>query len=143
LRGTDSTGLVTCISDPANFDSSGCVRLSRTENDRDQTEWRQDPPIILDTWTIPLPKFGFGIGLPNRFMNPVVPSTGRTEDYGVIELGFFDVQRLYRQNILDIKEVWTCACSKITRSITCTGDWTETDLVKKSGFGTRFYQKSL
>jgi RHS repeat-associated protein len=80
LAGVDPTGLITCTFDPVNFNPIGCTRVGFKEQERDLTSWRQDPPIILNTWTIPLPKFGFGVALPNKNFAPVVPSAGRTED---------------------------------------------------------------
>jgi RHS repeat-associated protein len=148
LATVDPTGLITCTYDPVNFNPIGCTRVSVKEQDRDLTSWRQDPPIILNTWTVPLPRFGFGIALPNRSLAPVDPSAGRTTQYGEIEFGFFNVQRMYRQNFLVVEEEWDCGSNcvgarSLKRVISCLGSWTPTDLVQFGGFGFRFYQKTL
>jgi hypothetical protein len=142
LMRIDPTGLVACTYDPPSFSSVGCRRIKKDEKDDDQTTWRQDPPIVLNSWTVPLPQFGFGISFfPSR--NPVQPSAGKTNQYLAIQFGWFNVQRLYRRNILTVTEVWDCSgCIKTLRS-TCIGDWTATDLIQRSGLGTRGYKGSL
>jgi RHS repeat-associated protein len=140
----DPSGLI-CIYMPNDLDTTGCVLTKRTEKDVDLTDWRPDLPIIITTWgPIPLPKIDIGIQFPKKnFFFPLKPDPGRTRDYGEIQWGFFEVQRLYRASNLIVQEEWTCCGQKKQRTISCTSDWTQTDITKWGPLGFRFYQKSL
>jgi hypothetical protein len=146
LIAVDPSGLIKCVYNPETFDTTGCTRISKKDKDVSVTTWGKDADVLLSTYIIPLPQFGFGLGLPNRNLAPVVPSAGKTENYAEIQVGFFDVQRLYRRYDLEIEEEWACpggtVCVK-KRTISCTGTWEPTDLIQRGGFGFRFFQKTL
>jgi RHS repeat-associated protein len=141
----DPSGLAPpCIYMPDDFDTTNCVLLSRVAKDKPLTDWRPDEPIVINTWTIPLPNFGFGIRWPNKKLALPKPSTGRTRNYGEIQWGFFEVERLYRADLLIVEEEWMCCGTKKARTISCTSDWTQTDIIKHELLPSwRYYQKRL
>ena len=148
LVGTDRSGLITCTFDPPDFNSAGCTRISKDYKDVPLTDWRPDADIILATLPIPLPRIELCPTLPGSFPYIVRPCAGRTKDYDEIQIGFFDVKRLYRRDDLIAVEVFECPgpCGKKekkTLTTTCTGTWTATDLVQRGGFGTRIYHGTL
>ena len=139
----DPTGLLSCIYVPDYFDTTGCVLTNRIVKDLELTDWRKDLPIILDTWNVPLPEFVIGGRLPSKRGPPWKPDTGRTKDYVEVQLGFFNVERLYKSNLMIVQEEWACCGTTKKRTITCTSDWTQTDTIKYGPLGLRFYQKTL
>jgi RHS repeat-associated protein len=148
LVGTDRSGLITCTFSPSDFNPAGCTRISRNDKDVSLTEWRPDADIILSTIPVPLPRIEVCPAGPGTFPYIVRPCTGRTKEYDEIQTGFFDVKRLYRRDDLITVEIFKCpgpcgTSTDVTRTSTCTGTWTATELIQRGGFGTRIYHRTL
>ena len=147
LAGTDRSGLITCTFNPSDFNSANCKRISKTDKDLKLTDWKPEADIILSSFPVPLPRITVCPSGPGTFPYIVRPCTGRTKEYDEVQVGFFDVKRLYRRDDLITVEVFECPApcgsKEVTLTTTCTGTWTATELIQRGGFGTRIYHRTL
>ena len=149
----DPTGLIKCIYNPPNMNTTNCELVNKHTSDRDLYQWRNSGSIIFQTLNVPKPQFSISLSSPNRQLPVTQPPIGpsvKVEQYWEVQFGY-DVETRFRQNMLNVEEEWKCsgsggcqtAGSTQKRTITCFDDWIATKTTKRSMPWVRGYLKQV
>jgi RHS repeat-associated protein len=135
LTGFDPLGLITCFSNPPNFNSAGCALLSKMAKDRDEFS----PEEITDEQQI-----GPRIKFPDYKVSVKGSRPDKKQRFGGMPIrpdiefvGYFVYEAWYtqyttnRRGVTDFTELWRCpgqhSCGPndpVTQVLTtCIGDW--------------------
>ena len=153
LDSADPTGLIKCFYNPANMNVTGCILINKKSSDRDLHDWRNTGQVIFLTLYVSKPQFGSRPSSPNRRLpltQPPVRPNVQVEEYWEVQFGY-DVETLFRQNVLTVEEEWLCPGPNVCRrddairkrTTTCFSDWIATPTTRRSMPWTRGYLKQV
>jgi len=131
----DPMGLF-CISDPSNFDVTGCTLLSRDDVMGYSYSWRDSGTYKTGEYAISNVVWDIKAKLPNRRL-PIGP-TATTVGYWKIITGY-DESSEYKQATLNTKQVWKCGCEVVTRNIFCMGEFVPTGRTERDYWMRSYY----